>query len=320
MRLPTLLALSTSLPFTVLAFGDAPCYYANGTQITLQYVRQCSDGVQSTCCMLNRDNAPGMETNGFNWVRDECLPNGLCQNRRVDNGRKITTFWAEYCTDSNITSGNCLDVCRHTRDKAGGSLMTACDAPQDADGFPNALLDDRETTRWCCGGSDACCTNNIDVVELPRNFTGRAVPPSTSSGLPTSTPSTSSGSNVPRTGTQTSTLAPESTPSTSAAAAAASVDDGLSGGAKAGIAISATVGVLAILTAAFFARKMYGYKRMAKQEEEDEMAAKYAQFGHSGPVYAGYPPVELPHPDPKELPDDRAPTELPVKTEHQSRV
>lgn len=86
--------LSHAVPATFLfrlalaQVSDQPtCYFANGTALPnrpgyLQY--QACNG-SSICCGLNRSNPPnGDRADGF--TMDECLPNGLCQNRRTEDG------------------------------------------------------------------------------------------------------------------------------------------------------------------------------------------------------------------------------------------
>ena len=67
--------------------GEATCYFANGTALpkTPGYLEYQACPGSSICCGINRSNIPnGDPANGF--TRDECLPNGLCQNRETKNG------------------------------------------------------------------------------------------------------------------------------------------------------------------------------------------------------------------------------------------
>ncbi|KAF1976649.1 hypothetical protein BU23DRAFT_31531 [Bimuria novae-zelandiae CBS 107.79] len=326
----------TLLPTIVLGFGHRPCYYANGTQTRSEEVRQCSNGVSTICCTLNRENKPGSELNETGgWTQDECLPNGLCQNRHMYNGVSKTNWWLEYCTNPDPTTRECLDVCRQTRDSAGGSRMTPCG--ESGDGSYNALLDERETTRWCCGDSDACCTNNIGVVELPKKFTGRAIKSSISlpSPSPTSSRVRSSQTLTQISSTQISStqisstqisstqisstqisLTPSPTPTESKAPEAEA--GGLSPGLKATIGVGAAVGISAILLAAFFGHKTYEYRKQAKQRETQESYALQADIYGAKHIYAhsGFVPSELsPISPPAELPSPhpfRSPSELPL--------
>ncbi|KAK7184473.1 uncharacterized protein CC84DRAFT_1217372 [Paraphaeosphaeria sporulosa] len=307
MRVFPSLVLCSCLATAVLAFGSSSCYYANGTEISNTEIKQCSDGVTTVCCALNRENTPGNETNEMGWTQDECVPNGLCQNRYMTDGVPQTTWWLEYCTNPDPTSSECLDVCRHTRDAAGGSRMTPCGAS--SNGGYNALDDTRDSTRWCCGDSDSCCTNNIDVVELPRNFTGHAVTSSASSS--SSTPTASS--------TSSSQASPTSSPTPTDTKASEAGNNGLSTGVKAGIGAGAAVGVIAILLAAFFGRKAYGYRKLAKQREaEDKYALQPHLYGQEHKyAHTDFAPSELysnTSTHPAEMPSSeqpRAPTELP---------
>ena len=64
------------------------------------------------CCAINRKNFPGGNVTRDGYTRDECLPNGLCQNRgKVDSGKEETSFWRNTCADKDWKSGNCLNVC-----------------------------------------------------------------------------------------------------------------------------------------------------------------------------------------------------------------
>lgn len=107
--------------------------------------------------------------------------------------------------------------------------------------------------RWCCGDSDACCTNMIGVVELPEKFVGRAVVSSSSSSSVSSATATSGAS-------QATASAPGQSNSSSPPPEPA----GLSGGAKAGIAIGAILGALLLLGAVFFVRKALAWKKQAR--------------------------------------------------------
>lgn len=143
-----------------------------------------------------------------------------------------------------MKSSNCLDVCRETRNADGDTWMTPCFEKDDGSyGYRNYM---RHTTSWCCGGSNACCTNGVGVVTLPTNFTRRAVSTATSSSA-----------------TATSTPLPSSLPLPQ------SVTSGHSTGAKAGIGVSAAVGAIAAFLALFFGHKAYSYKKQTKKTPEE---------------------------------------------------
>lgn len=204
------------------------------------------DPVKTICCATNRKNPPGSDIgDNFNWTADECLMNGICRNRRVDKGTKITEYWLNYCTDKDYSSGKCLDICRAQRGEGGATRMTPCDSTNPAN-----------STRWCCGDSTSCCTNAIGYVELPKSFVGHAISSTTTSTGTSSTTSSASSS---------SSSAPSQTP-------APSGDSGLTTGAKAGIGVGVSAAAIALVGAAFFLRKAYGWKKQAKEPKPAELA------------------------------------------------
>jgi hypothetical protein len=77
----------------VFAQSDT-CYFANGTALPddnlYNEYKPCTSGSPSTiCCGINRENpAVGNDTSGN--TMDECLPNGLCQNRVTIAGVEST--------------------------------------------------------------------------------------------------------------------------------------------------------------------------------------------------------------------------------------
>jgi hypothetical protein len=77
-------ALSASFIIRSTYAQAATCYFANGTALpnTPDYAsyQPCASGPVTTCCGTNRALPAGAIRNeGF--TSDECLPNGLCQNR-----------------------------------------------------------------------------------------------------------------------------------------------------------------------------------------------------------------------------------------------
>ncbi|OAL48511.1 hypothetical protein IQ07DRAFT_571266 [Pyrenochaeta sp. DS3sAY3a] len=273
------------------AVAQSKCYFANGTPLpynddAFNDYQPCF-GVGGICCGLNRRNpSGGYERDG--WTVDECLPNGLCQNRVInDDGALATTWWVEYCTDSNITSGNCLNVCDQVRTGAGTSELTPCDGRADSE-------------RWCCGNSTACCGNstaccgtNIGVVRLAPIFGGLLSSRiAGSSTTETASPTKSSTS---------ATVSTSGTGTTSSFPSPSTVNSGLSDGAIAGIVIGAVAGVTLLAAVIFF------WKRSAKYKEQASMP-HYAEVPGSG-----YPggnqytqqqagPIELPPAAPSEMP------------------
>jgi hypothetical protein len=93
------------------------CFLPNGTQSTSPAAQPCSfntsDPLASTCCNTGWDNPPGGDLL-FGQPRDECLPNGLCQNRGMSTipGKEAATwthYYRVYCT--NKTGEGCVGVC-----------------------------------------------------------------------------------------------------------------------------------------------------------------------------------------------------------------
>ena len=65
----------------ILAQSTGACRFKNGTALPSEgfydWYQPCPGS--SVCCALNRDDAPGGNVS-LGLTRDECLPNGLCQN------------------------------------------------------------------------------------------------------------------------------------------------------------------------------------------------------------------------------------------------
>jgi hypothetical protein len=80
----------------LLQFAAAQCFFANGTQLpdTPEYseYKPCSTGGPATiCCGINRENPAGGNAT-IGRTADECLPNGLCQNRQTKSGVQSTQY------------------------------------------------------------------------------------------------------------------------------------------------------------------------------------------------------------------------------------
>jgi hypothetical protein len=282
----TFVACLALLPYTALA---QTCYSPAGMAITDVQVVPCANNpVRSICCFSNRTlPAGGAHENGN--TADECLPSGICQNRFTFQGQPKATYWLEYCTDKDIESGNCMDICRRTRGSEGTSMITPCDGTN-------------SSAQWCCGDTTACCANaNADLVSFPKEFVGMingTIASLATIATPTPTPSStraSSSTSAPATSSARPTSSPSSTPQST----------GLSTGAKAGIGIGAACGVLALIGIIFFARKALAWKReAARAKAYDVNTPSYAdlyprdasKFEHSG-----FPPTELPANPPVEL-------------------
>jgi hypothetical protein len=85
----TILYLFPSACLTVVLAQT--CYLPNGTPLPstgdfFPAFQPCTSGGPSTiCCATNRTREPGGDARDGE-VKDECLSNGLCQNRRIKNG------------------------------------------------------------------------------------------------------------------------------------------------------------------------------------------------------------------------------------------
>jgi hypothetical protein len=271
------------------------CYFANGTALPENYngVVPCLNGpVRTICCALNRTNPFGGDFSDGE-TRDVCLDNGLCMNSHITEGKNETSYWLNFCTNSDITSPDCLDVCRETRNSQGGTEMTPCD------GSPLGK-------RWCCGKSTTCCTNNVGVIELPERFVRSS---SISSSSSSSTSSPSSSATTPAQSNSSSPPPPSSQPT------------GLSSGAKAGIAIGVILGVLSLVGVLFFARKARA--RKAKGVTDDASSDIYYQQQHYPSKFAHEAPAAQVNEigdtrrDRSELPAVSPPVELSSDTQRQ---
>ncbi|PVH91266.1 hypothetical protein DM02DRAFT_664172 [Periconia macrospinosa] len=246
------------------------CYYANGTTVERKEFIPCSnDPVRTICCALNRLNPSGSDISK-GWPRDTCLDNGVCSNNQMNNGQNVTIYTAVFCTNKDITSPDCLDVCRQTRGGGGGARMTPCD------GTPTSK-------KWCCGDSSSCCTNNIGVVELPDKFVGRAIFSSASASSSSSTPASSPSASTSPPSTLNTTG--QSQPASSAPPPPPTSATGLSIGAKAGIAIGAILGVLLLLGILFFVRKALAWKNKAASAASEVEVEASGCANHDSPHY-----------------------------------
>jgi hypothetical protein len=85
-------ALLISSTYLTVALAQT-CYLPNGTPLPstgdfFPAFQPCTSGGPLTvCCATNRTGEPGGDARNGE-VKDECLPNGLCQNLRIKNGVK----------------------------------------------------------------------------------------------------------------------------------------------------------------------------------------------------------------------------------------
>lgn len=231
--------------------------------------------LETICCALNRTIPSGGDTaNGD--ARDECMPNGLCLSKYLSEGYTRQSYWRNYCTEKDWSSGKCLNVC--AENKLGGTAVR--NAPLvPCDGTANS-------TRWCCGES-CSCDDETNVVSLPAIFGQPLVTNSVS--LPTSSSTTSSP-------TASATNVNGNTNQNSE-------NKGLSTGAKAGIGVAAAIGALVLLGLGLFAMKALQWRKKAAVVQQS--SAPEWKYSHTAPtVFHELPPAppaelvsreEIPH-------------------------
>ncbi|KAH7070781.1 hypothetical protein BKA63DRAFT_84333 [Paraphoma chrysanthemicola] len=253
-------------------FAQSLCYFSNGTTLPEtpgynEYI-PCSSGPTTICCGLNRADPPGgNRTKGF--TKDECLPNGLCRNRWVDNKNIETVsyvpslstddpllirnprYWNNFCTEKDVTSSKCLNLCPSSRLDFGHARLTPCNGRADSE-------------RWCCGTSIDCCASN-GVISLAQVLGGALSSSTATSATPTTIPISRTASSSAR-----SSLASESARGAEAAATSNSSlsnqgdrKTGLSTGAIVGIAVGVVAGVVLLGAAIFFTQRAKTYKQKA---------------------------------------------------------
>ncbi|KAF2014597.1 hypothetical protein BU24DRAFT_217250 [Aaosphaeria arxii CBS 175.79] len=186
-QLPSILTALSVVSYARTAFGA--CYFDTGDLVTEPDYLKCVD--TPTCCALNRTSSRS---------KDECLPNGLCENTALSNNNVETvTYWRDWCSNEDWSNGKCLSICipTDTNQRFKTQQVTPCTGKSDS-------------SKWCCGDTTACCTDDdkSGAVVLAATF-GQSISSSTSS--PTSTPTTASSSH-PASTTAASSTSPSSTP------------------------------------------------------------------------------------------------------------
>ncbi|KAH7085887.1 hypothetical protein BKA63DRAFT_28431 [Paraphoma chrysanthemicola] len=266
-------------------YAQGKCYNIDGKLLPNDPVfynmfQPCTSGGPSTiCCATNRSNQPGGDAaNGD--TQDECLSNGLCQNRVTKNGVESTKYFLNFCTNSNLSSSDCLNVCEQTRGNQGNTEMTPCTGKADSE-------------RWCCGGGNtACCSTGVGLVTLAKNFGGIVVSSSIATSLQTSSTAVSQASTLRSASTAGSSTSSPSLSGTNAPASSgsstpastsnnSSSSSALSGGAIAGIVVGAIAGLALLAAAIFFAIRANKYKKAAAGHTHiAEAPANPPQYGH----------------------------------------
>ncbi|OSS50962.1 hypothetical protein B5807_04620 [Epicoccum nigrum] len=284
MRLSRYTSLAASV---ALVQAQGSCRFGNGTLLpdTSEWniYQPCpgDDGPGTICCALNRSQPPWGNFS-LGATRDDCLPNGLCQNRITTNeGARVTTFFIDYCTENGQdgSEGKCINVCPFASQELTAKI-TPCD------GTANS-------TEWCCGADTACCKSRSGVVKLDQVLGQVSSSTSIQSSTATSSASTASGTAIGSTTSQASASASAGSAGTNESnASTSSSSKGLSGGAIAGIVIGAIAGIALIAAALFFARRASQKKR----------AANMGNVGNVG-IMTSQPVAEMPYsPGAQELP------------------
>jgi len=243
--------------FLALAYAQS-CFWPNGDSQDDTRYRPCSNDTSKPlshiCCA--------------EW--HECLPNGLCLS---DSGayRRVS------CTLSNWEGGGCQDLCTGAIEQRKDDVqVTPCDNTS-------------TSVWWCCGSSNACCSDtSLAKYQVDNVFLGSI---STSSLPSAASSSLQSSTNSPL------AISSSSSPSPSPTASASNNDnDALSTGAKAGIGVGAAIGVIALVTLGVFIGR-----RTHKKKKEDTRV----ETGYREPDKEALPPVYG-----HEVPATREPAEL----------
>ncbi|KAH7082486.1 hypothetical protein FB567DRAFT_630835 [Paraphoma chrysanthemicola] len=239
---------------TGIIFAQSLCFFSNGTTLPEtpgynEYI-PCASGPTTICCGLNRADPPGgNRTKGF--TKDECLPNGLCRNRWVDNKNiETVSYWNNFCTEKDVTSSKCLNLCPTSRLDFGHAPLTPCNGRADSE-------------RWCCGTSIDCCASNVGVISLAQVLGG---------ALSSSTATSATTTTIPISSTTSSSVGSSSASGSARGAEAAATSNstmadqgdrntGLSTGAIAGIAVGVVASVALLGAAVFFVQRAKKYKQ-----------------------------------------------------------
>jgi hypothetical protein len=236
--------------------ATATCYFRNGTEQTTPGYAPCSNNstnpLSNVCCA--------------SW--DTCLPNGLCQNTNNKN------IYRESCAKSNWDEGGCQDLCSNEvgiwqGSKYGVGSKTdeeQREAQRNTDILVTPCGGDADSTTWCCGETNACCTEGSGFAQytIAARF-GDPVPTDLSSSSISSSSTLSSVFSASSTSASVLSSASTSTarPATSSTAAA-TVRNGLSTGAKAGIGIGAALGAIALIGLGVFMYKAMQWRKKAR--------------------------------------------------------
>ncbi|KAH7380211.1 hypothetical protein DE146DRAFT_288033 [Phaeosphaeria sp. MPI-PUGE-AT-0046c] len=159
------------------------CFLPNGTANPSLGAAPCSSDpsnpLSAVCCNTKWSNPPGGDLK-FGQPQDECLPNGLCQNRGMstkqgDEMPPWTHFYRVYC--ANEGGEGCVGVCDTGVSELNADnvvQMTPCDGTATSE-------------KWCCGNKKDCCAADSaqKAVIVPRKLGEKASSSSSTSSSPT---------------------------------------------------------------------------------------------------------------------------------------
>ncbi|KAG9185286.1 hypothetical protein G6011_07830 [Alternaria panax] len=233
---------------------------------------------------------------------DECLPNGLCQNRGFSSvqGQEVpewTHFYRVNCANKNWEG--CVNVCKDDDLANDSAQMTPCD------GTPTSEF-------WCCGDSNECCSSSsisttgsstLKKIRIPKRL-GEVVESSSSSVGPTPASSgAASGVSSEPTSTGTPTGA-QSMPTSTATDQSGQTGGGETSekktsntGRNVGVGVGVGVGAAVFLglIAAMLIRKRRNRNKSETGNERAESIEKQNDRKDGGNVYAV---AEMQHQEP----------------------
>ncbi|KAF2442784.1 hypothetical protein P171DRAFT_486764 [Karstenula rhodostoma CBS 690.94] len=226
----------------------AECYANNGSLYTNSKaiyvpcnITAIENGEHSSCCAIG----------------DLCMTNGLCMEQ-ANEAKGANHYWRNGCTDKTWKDPACPNYCRGKEEPDHfNAFIFYCFEPKNEfcctpQGTLEAGVTGRNTS--CCNDEDLVFKANAPVVvgvaaaALPRI--------STTSSASSSASSTSSSRHL--ISTTSATAAVKSVTSSTPSPTASSESPGISSGAKAGMGVGITLGVLAVLAiigALFFMRR-----------------------------------------------------------------
>lgn len=252
---------------TLINVALCNCYYSNGSLTpTVKYLK-CTN--TPTCCALNRTNPPGGDLIDGPTI-DDCLPNGMCQNRITKDGTKQQRYWRSPCANSDWTNGNCLNICTdavscHNEHCSSTSVPCVCSVlasnyTKDTEiTFGSVEMTPCDGTNlsssWCCGKTTGCCSSSENRWIIPSNF-GAPASSTLSPSMITANPKTLSSTSAATEALASSTSISQMNART------------LSASEKTGIGLGATIGMLFVFALGFSLAQGKKKAKMAKTDYE----------------------------------------------------